>query len=314
MNQIRSTIETTAAGAVPKIKSILNNDSNRFFDSRSGHCIGSVVDYIRRYQVDWPKAEQMLDNNGFMPTVYLIFQQFKQDLSAAMSDRVYPDVMQFARQEEQKIEAFFASMFEPFESIVNGALEELAGSMQSFDIPAPTAAQDRLVKLPSLESVKAAANLQPPAMTAFLRYSAKLRTDALLKLGFVSVLKLIGRLAPGKEQRARSGRLRALQGNVRRMKKLTEDALVHQCKSYRENLKFAYLYKLVELMAVRLTESLLESFQVYGNDAQAAGEGISQHQSNKERTVETLTDMADSADAVSRRIDSLRSDVSRMSA
>ena len=174
---------------------------------------------------------------------------------------------------------------------------------------------DRIV-MPIVQTLrtKAAANLQPPAMTAFLRYSAKLRTDALLKLGFVSVLKLIGRLAPGKEQRARSGRLRALQGNVRRMKKLTEDALVHQCKNYRENLKFAYLYKLVELMAVRLTESLLESFQVYGNDAQAAGEGISQHQSDKERTVETLTDMADSADEVSRRIDSLRSDVSRMSA
>ena len=314
MNQIRSTIETTAAGAVPKIKSTLNNDCNRFFDSRSGHCIGSVVDYIRRYQVDWPTAEQMLEKNGFMPTVYLIFQQFKQDLSAAMTDRVYPDVIQFARQEEQKIEAFFASLFEPFESIVSGALEELTGSLQSFDLPGPSASPNHLVKLPSLESVKAAANLRPPAMTAFLRYSARLRTDALLKLGFVSVLKLIGKLAPGKEQRARSGRLRALQGNVRRMKKLTEDALVHQCKNYRENLKFTYLYKLVDVMAVRLTESLLESFQVYGDDAQTAGEGMSQHQSDKERTVETLTKMADSADAVSRRIDSLRSDVARMSA
>ena len=314
MDQIRSTIETTAAGAVPKIKSTLNNDCNRFFDSRSGHCIGSVVDYIRRYQVDWSTAEQMLEKNGFMPTVYLIFQQFKQDLSAAMTDRVYPDVIQFARQEEQKIEAFFTSLFEPFESIVNGALEELTGSMQSFDISGPTATQNHLVKLPSLESVKAAAKLRPPAMTAFLRYSARLRTDALLKLGFVSVLKLIGKLAPGKDQRARRGRLRALQGNVRRMKKLTEDALVHQCKNYRENLKFAYLYKLVDVTAVKLTESLLENFQVYGDDAQAAGEGITRFQSDKERTVETLTEMADSADAVSRRIDSLRSDVSRMSA
>ncbi|KPJ77060.1 MAG: hypothetical protein AMJ54_09245 [Deltaproteobacteria bacterium SG8_13] len=314
MNQIRSTIETTAAGAVPKIKSELNHDSNRFFDSRSGHCIGSVIDYVRGYQVDWRETEAMLENTGFMPTVYMVFQKFKQDLTTAMSERVYPDVVQFARQQEGKIEQFFASLFEPFESIVNGALEELAGSMQSFDIAGPVSMRDRRMELPPLESIKAAANLQPPPMVAFLRYSARLRTDALLKLGIVSFLKLVGKLAPNKEQRARSGRRRALQGNVRRMKKLTEDALLHQCKNYRENLKFAYLYKLVDLMAARLTESLLEGFQVYGDDAQTAGEGISQHHSDKERTVKTLTQMADSAGELGRKIADLRSNVSRIRA
>ena len=313
MNQIQSMIETTAAGAVPKIKAELNHDTNRFFDSRSGQCVGSVIDYVRRYGVDWIKTEAMLDSTGFMPTVYLIFQQFKQDLTAAMTEQVYPEVIQFARQEEEKIERFFAALFEPFESIVNGALEELTGSMRSLDVPGPALLQDRAMALPSMENVKAAVNLQPPPMVTFLRYSARLRTDAVLKLGVVSVLKLFGRLAPNKKQRARSFRLRALQGNVRRMKKLTEDALLHQCKNYRENLKFAYLYKLVDAMAAKLTESLLESFQGYGDDAESAGEGIARHQSDKERTVETLTKMAVSVDEVGRRIADLRSQVTRLS-
>ena len=314
MNQIRSTIETTAAGAVPKIKSELNNDCNRFFDSRSGHCVGSVIDYIRQYRVDWGEAEKMLESSGFMPTVYLIFQKFKQDLTTAMSDRVYPDLIRFARQEEQKIEQFFGSLFQPFESIVNGALDELAGVMQSFGIASPAPVQDSPMVLPSLESVKAAANLQPPPMVAFLRYSARLRTEALLQSGIVSLLKLVGKLAPGKAQRTRRGRLRALQGNVRRMKKLTEEALLHQCKNYRENLKFAYLYKLADLMAARLTESMLENLQVYGDDAQAAVEGISRHRTDKRQTVAVLTKMAASADAVGRRISDLRSNVSRIGA
>lgn len=313
MNQIRSMIETTAAGAVPKIKFELNRDCNRFFDSRSGQCVGSVIDFIRHYRVESRDYETMLEKAGFMQTVYLVFQKFKQDLSAAMTEQVHPEMIQFARQEEEKIERFFASLFEPFESIVNGALEELGKSMRSFDISNPTTARGQMRALPSLENVKAASNLQPPPMVTFLRYSAKLRTDAILKLGYVSALNLFGKLAPGKKQQARRGRLRALQGNVRRMKKLTEEALLHQCKNYRENLKFAYLYKLVDAVAAKFTESLLESFQVYGDDADAAETGVVRHHSDKERTVEALMKMADSADEVGRRIADLRSDVSQIS-
>ena len=184
--------------------------------------------------------------------------------------------------------------------------------MRSFDISNPTTARDQLTALPSMENVKAASNLQPPPMVTFLRYSAKLRTDAILKLGYVSVLNLFGKLVPGKKQQARRGRLRALQGNVRRMKKLTEEALLHQCKNYRENLKFAYLYKLVDVVAAKFTESLLESFQVYGDDADAAEAGVVRHRSDKERTVQALMNMADSADEVGRRIADLRSDVSQV--
>ena len=312
MHQIRSMIETTAAGAVPKIKSELNQHCNRFFDLRSGNCVGSVIDFIRQYRVDLRQTEAMLEKSGFMPTVYLVFQKFKQDLTAAMGEQLVPEVIQFARQQEQNIETSFTSLFEPFESIINGALEELDSSIQSFGIPNPPPVGSRQLELPSLQSVKAAANLQPPPMATFLRYSAKLKTDALLKLGFVSVLKLVDKLAPGKQQRMRRGRLRALQGNVRRMKKLTEEALLHQCKNYRENLKFAYLYKLVDLMAVRLTESLLESFRVYGDDAEAAGDGIALHQSDKERIMAALKEMSYTAEEVGRRIDGLRSDVSRI--
>jgi hypothetical protein len=314
MNQIRSMIETTAAGALPKIKSELNHDCNRFFDSGSGRCVGSVIDFIRQYRVDWRETEPMLRSTGFMPTVYLVFQKFKQDLSAAMTERVYPEVMQFARQEEEKIERFFVSLFEPFESIVTGGLEELADSMRAFDIHGTVPAEDRQIELPSLENVKASTNLQPPSMVAFLRYSARLRTDAMLKLGYVSILRLFGKLAPNREQQVRNRSLRALQGNVRRMKKLTEEALLHQCKNYRENLKFAYFYKLVDGMASRLTEALLEGFELYGDDAVTAGEGFARHQSDRERTVETLTKMAVSADEVGRRIADLRSNVSRIRA
>ena len=184
--------------------------------------------------------------------------------------------------------------------------------MRSFDIPGPPPAGNRGMQLPSLESVKAAANLQPPSMTNFLRYSARLKTDALLKLGYVSFLRLFGKLAPKKEQQVRSGSLRALQGNVRRMKKLTEEALLHQCKNFQENLKFAYFYRLVDQMAARLTESLLEGFAHYGDDAQAAGAGFARRQSDKEHTVQTLTEMAISADKVGRKIADLRSNVSRL--
>ena len=310
MDQLRSMIETTAAGAVPKIKSKLNDDSNRFFDRRSGQCVGSVIEYIRRYQVDLRETEAMLEKSGFMPTVYLVFQKFKQDLTAAMSEQVYPEVIQFARREEEKIEQFFTELFEPFESIINGALEELNGSMKSVNLTGPPVAGERRLQLPSLENVKTATKLRPPAMITLLRYTAKLRTDAILKLGYVSALKLFGRLLPEKQQRVRDGRLRALQGNVRRMKKLTADALLHQCKNYRENLKFAYFYKLVDAMAAELTESLLESFRIYGDDAQTAAEGLHRHQSDKERTLETLTEMASSADKVGRSIADLRSNVS----
>jgi GTPase SAR1 family protein len=314
MNQIETMIETTAAGAVPKIKNTLSTDSDRFFDARSGKCVSCVVDFIRDYQVEFNNYEESLLNSGFFNTVYLVFQEFKQALHETMTGTVYPEIVQFVQQEERKIEKFLDAVFEPYESIIDDALADLREVVRDAAIAEAIPEGLRRVELPSLDSLKQISGLKLPPLVTFLRYSAKIKSEAFMKLGAFTFIKFMRRISKKKDQPANATQLKALQGSVKRMKQLTKRSIVYQCKDYRENLKFKYLFILIELASHKLTETLLERFRLYGNDTIEIIEKIGRHQSNKQQAVKIINEMASMAIVTQAKIGDLRERVKRLDA
>ncbi|HHP7234425.1 MAG TPA: dynamin family protein [Desulfobacterales bacterium] len=309
MQQIRSMIETTAAGAAAKIKQEINLEVNRFFDSGTGGCLGKVVDIIRAYQIDLNKYRSTLHDGGFSNALYLVFQEFKQALDKAMTGTIYPEVVRFTHGQEEKIETYYRSIYEPFEGIVEQALMAVFARLQEMELTEP--ASDDLpgaVELPSVESVKNAAGLKLPPMVAFLRYSAKIKTEAFLNLGFFSLLQGFQKLLR-KNRPAGESQVRALKRSVDHMKKLTEESLLFQCKDYRENLKFRYLYKLVDAVSQAMAETVLSRFQTFGSDTATALQQIQERHSGREEVGTAIAAMDRQTSMLGDQLQQLKIDI-----
>ena len=309
MQQIRSMIETTAAGAAAKIKQEINLEVNRFFDSGTGGCLGKVVDIIRAYQIDLNKYRSTLHDGGFSNALYLVFQEFKQALDKAMTGTIYPEVVRFTHGQEEKIESYYRSIYEPYEGIVEQALVAVFARLQEMELT-ETASDDLpgAVELPSVESVKNAAGLKLPPMVAFLRYSAKIKTEAFLNLGFFSLLQGFQKLLR-KNRPAGESQVRALKRSVDHMKKLTEESLLFQCKDYRENLKFRYLYKLVDAVSQTMAETVLSRFQTFGSDTATALQQIQERHSGREEVGTAIAAMDRQTSVLGDQLQQLRIDI-----
>ena len=312
MAQIKKVVEATGAGAVPKIKDEIKNDSNRFFDADAGESIGNLIDFIRNYTVDSNYYKQNTKESGFMTSVSLVFQEFKRALDRNMTDSVYPEVIRFVFKEEKKIEAYFKSIFEPYESLVDGALADLGKVLTDFDIKNNIATDEPRTDLPTLEALKEASKLKVPPLVAIMRYSAKIKTEAIVRLGYYAIVKGVTNIFKKGNPVDNGMYSNALQSSVEQMKQLTEKTVLYQCKDYRENLKFKYLFKLVDLVAQKLTETLTGRFEAYGSGTSEMVDLIKRHQADKHQAIDIILQMESLATGVGTRIADLRKQVDQM--
>jgi GTPase SAR1 family protein len=306
ISQIKTVVATTIAGAVPKIKKELTADVNRFFEFPSGACASQTIGFVRDYRVDFTQFQQSLQDNGFLNTLYLVFQEFKLALDTTMTNVVYPEIVQFVRREEEKIQHHIASIFQPYEGIVDQGLSELRNVLNGFDIDRRPDRHFRSQDLPSVAAVKESAGLKLPPLVAFLGYSTQIKTEAFISLGFFSVTKFFKTVFKSKETGPKGSHVKALQKSVRRMKRLTEDSLQFQFKDYRENLKFTYLFRLLEEVAQRLVETLTDRFQAYGGDTTDISAHFDRQHSDRQYIATLIKDMQITAGDIDDMISRLR--------
>jgi len=306
IGQIKTVVATTIAGAVPKIKKELTTDVNRFFEFPSGACASQTIGFVRDYRVDFTQFQHSLQDNGFLNTLYLVFQEFKLALDTTMTNVVYPEIVQFVRREEEKIQHHIASIFQPYEGIVDQGLSELRNVLNGFDIDRRPDRHFRPQDLPSVAAVKESAGLKLPPLVAFLGYSTQIKTEAFISLGFFSVTKFFKTVFKRKETGYKGSHVKALQKSVRRMKRLTEDSLQFQFKDYRENLKFTYLFRLLEEVAQRLVETLTDRFQAYGSDTTEISAHFDRQLSDRQHIATLIKDMQITAGDIDDMISRLR--------
>ena len=306
IGQIKTVVATSIAGALPQLEKELAADVNRFFDFPSGACARPIVGFIRDYRIEAGRYDGSLAENGFLDTLYLIYQEFKLALDTVMTTAVYPDIVRFTRLEEEKIDRHFEAVFRPYEGIVDQGLSELKDVLVGLDIAGraggPAGARD----VPAAADARESAGLKLPPLVAFLTYSASIKSEAFLSLGVFSLVKFFNTILKRRESGPGGSHARALQKGVRRMKRLTEESLRFQFIDYRENLKFTYLFPLVEEVERRLVENLTERFQAYSNDTGELSAHVDRQQSDREKIAGLFQEMQRAAGEIDDRISQLR--------
>ncbi|HUV78340.1 MAG TPA: dynamin family protein [Desulfobacterales bacterium] len=304
MRHIKSVIKNTLTGSTKKINQDLKTDIERFFDIRYGDLLQDIIEFIRDYKVSYQQYEENLQASGFPNTLYLVFQEFKQALDTYMTETINPEVIRFIREKEKRIHENLESIADPFDAMVQDAIVGYNGMMENFGIVRSFESPER-IDLPDIDTIKAITGLTLPPAVAYMRYTAKIKTEAFMRLGFYTVVKFFKKLLKKPIERKNEEGILALQAGVLRMKRETERSMAFFFKDYQENIKFQYMYKIVEAVSNSLYASLIDRFQAYAADLSNTVELINDTLIDKEQASTTLQEMAVTAGKIEEKINTV---------
>ncbi|RJQ70534.1 MAG: hypothetical protein C4519_20745 [Desulfobacteraceae bacterium] len=307
MDQVQSTIQNTLEGAVQKISREMKKDVDRFFDYYTGPILKKTIVFVRDYHVALERYHEQL-STGFTHTLYLVFQEFKQALDGFMAEKVNPEIMGYVLGEEKRLQEKLRLIAQPYEAMVKDALLQYEDALKQFGLAHASSDWKWHGDL-DLGSVKQTARLELPPAAASMHYSAQIRTEAVMRLGFYALVRGIRKILKKPVGAEKEEELRALKAGIRKMKEETERSLVAHFKDYKENLKFQYIQRLAELAGQRLYEMLTGQFGAYVGDVKGWAAAISERRHDKERLDGTLASIEQSISMQQAGLDAVRQEV-----
>ncbi|MCK4534157.1 MAG: hypothetical protein KAT81_01425 [Syntrophobacterales bacterium] len=308
LNQLKSLISNTIDAASRETKLDAWKTIDKFFDARSGNLVKDIREHIKNYKVDYQTSEDDVEDLGFSTTLYMIFQDFKHDLDLFMAEAISPQLIQFTRQEEIKVNTFLADIARAYDSLMGNALQKYEEALENVGISSRRHTFDEMYSI-DLENLKKRIKCNVPKLISSLRYTAKIRTEAIMRLKYYDLVKLIKKVLKKDIQNEKAGEILALKDGVQRIKKETIRSIISSLNNYKENLKFLYFFRLIDEAPKILNGMLLDRFYVFTVDISATADSIGKEQSVKEDTINTLELMDDSLQTLSFRILRLREDM-----
>jgi len=311
MGKIASLVKSTLDGSVQKVKKEIKTNIDRFFDARYGSTMKQIIDYIRTYRMPFERYEENLEASGFTDTLYLVFQDFKESLDKHLAETINPQIIRFVRQEEARVAEYLESIAGPYETMVQEAMADYNHSMEQLGISL-NGGDNAEERKKNLSARQHGSDLTLPPLDTTMRYSARIKTEAVVKLGVYSLENIFRKLLKKNSGGGIQQKVKALNDGVKRMKRETERSVLAHLKDYKENIKFQYMYKLSSAMAEHLYGVLLESFDAYFSDISNMVALIREERIDKKSTLQLLEKMETDASMALGKIDRLRNKI-RMS-
>ena len=303
--QLKTMMKSTLDGALQKIRQDIKTDVDRFFDIRYGDVLSGILRFIRQYTAVIDLFQEKTPKVGFTQALFLVFQEFKHSLDTFVTESTMPEVIRFVREEEAKIVACLLMIATPYDGLLQDALSDYRISMSSLGF---TSVQDRIdpIHIPELDAVKSRSRLRLPPAGVTLQYSARIKTEAIVKLGCYTLVTLVKRLLKKSTENRQEDEIHALKDGMDRMKQETERSIISHFKDYRENMKFQYILKLADAAFQSLLECLMERFDTYSTDIARIMQWADGHQTDKGQVSSTLNGMRLKSREIAEQIKNIR--------
>ncbi|MCD6139202.1 MAG: dynamin family protein [Deltaproteobacteria bacterium] len=302
--QVTMIIKDTMDGTTSKLKQELRRDIERFFDPKYGEAIRGILDFVDSHGLSAKDYEKDLETSGLLPTLYQIFQALQHDVTRYMAESVNPKIVNFIRGEEQKVKDVFDRISESYSLMIKDSFHEHHRSMKKLGIKLPT---DKLkgISCPDIAVVKSDAGLKIPRLITAMRYTARIRTEAIFRLGLYNTLKAMKKLLKKPVDAGPDSAIRSTEHTVRRMKEEIQESIIHSLIDYTENLKYQYFFKLVDAVSSRLYEALTSHSRAFTVSLLNVRSLIEDERLTKQELMSNLSSMAETLDLVAKKIGKL---------
>ena len=308
LDKINATAKKTLSGAVPEIKNTLEQDIHRFFDTHSDSVIGNLENFIQGYALAPDKYQGNDKHADFSQILYGVFQDFKQSIDAHITETVNPELIRSLQAIEKRIGEYFETLLVPFDTMMEEAYAEFNGHPDSS--PWHAAGIHRPPnRYPQMDTIIKISGLKPPALVTATHYSAGIKAEAIVRLGFYKAVqksKTMFKKSAGQDGRELR---KALEDTLRRMKRETQRSVVFHLKDYRENLKFSYLFQLVEVARESYSQAVLDRFQAYFSDLSAIFERVGTNRDDREKAKAIIDEMDRASRQLIEKVNRIRMEI-----
>jgi GTPase SAR1 family protein len=303
IDQIQALVRDTLDGAAAKQRAVLRQEVDRFFSPRTGTLIGDTLTFVRQYTPETAKYRESLQSAGFSSGLYLVFQDFRQALEGFLADTVTPEVLRFLRAAEIRTVEQLSEVALPFAIMAREALADLDTGATGGS----AAVEDSLrLTFIDVDALKQRAGIKIPSAATPLGFSARIRTEAVARLGFYTAVEWARRILKKPTAAPTDKGVQALLDGLRRIKRETLRAVEFHFKNYQENIKFQYLFKLVEAATVGIREALGDQLRAYGEDLSLLAERIESQGVGRQQVADRLEGIETAAAAAGRTLAELR--------
>ena len=305
MNQVKRVVKNTLDGSIPKVKSELKKEIDRFFDLKSEYVLGRIFDFIRTYTIPSSRYEDAIKHSGFTNTLYLVYQDFKLALDGFIAETINPEIIRFIGKTEKKIQKYFEEVANPYVLIAQDAMQEYKDSMAAFGIEL-SHSRSESVYLIDMNLIKGNAGIKFTPVKSSMRYSALIKSEAIMRLGFYSAVKILRRILKKSFPNNKKEEILALDDGVRRIKRETEKSISAHFRDYKENIKFQYFFKLIESIVNNSYDNIRERIEIYSSDLSLILDSAHTKKTDRAKAVGTIRSMDASANIIIDRIEDLR--------
>ncbi|MBW2108629.1 MAG: dynamin family protein [Deltaproteobacteria bacterium] len=264
--QVTGVINDTLDGTTRKLKRDLGEDVDRFFDVKYGDVGQEIVGFIEHYRVSAEDYRQDLEESGFLPTLYRVFQALQQATNRFIAESINPKLVEFVTREEGKIEEVFGQVMGPYALMIRDAIDRYRQTLEQLGVERPGDEDYGSIRAPAIAVIKADGDIKIPRLASTMRYTARIKTEAVLRLGFYKTLKTARKLLKKPVAQGPDTAMRSLDESVRRIKDQMQDSINEHFMDYKENLKYQYIFKVVDAMSERLYENLKDHMMAFTGD------------------------------------------------
>ncbi len=303
MNQIKEMVQSTLNGGVSKLKSELKIKINSFFDVKYGEILPPLIQFIRNYNITFDNYEKNIDAIGFQKTLFLIYQEFKQAVDLYITENTNPQIIGFIKKEEIHCKETLELIVSPYKSMINDSLSEYSKIQDSLNFNQKA---DSKIKIHDLSSIKTLMGINLPPCSAVIKYSAKVQAEAMVKLGFFSIIKLFKKLLNKEPAQSNKETILSLKSAVLRIKRETEDSIIFHLNNYCENIKFQYVFKLIDILSNHLYENVMDEYKAYVTDLTGITNIIDENMTYKKTVLEGLTKIDVDTRLILKSLDKIR--------
>lgn len=309
IDNVISIITNTLEGTHRKLEKNLGKFVDRYFDPDYGETIQEIFRFIKTYQVQIDKPGKAMDASGFMATLYLIFQKFKQALNSYLAESVNIAIVEFVSQQESYIKEIMDGVSTSFHSMIQDALHEYIHEIQKSGLMVqPRESANRPSRI-DIDAVKFRNHLKIPILSSNIRYSAEIKTEAIFQFGFYKVLSFLKRVLQKEPVREEKKYLELLQNRIHRIKRITRDSIKGLFMDYKENLKFQYLYKLVDAVSDALFEDMAGRIRAFAVDITSIEKRVEDTQEAKKKSAKRLVAIEKQVRNVIEELENIKSQV-----
>ena len=294
INRVQSMIQSTVEGTVQQVKRELKKEVDDYLDPRYGEAVAPVIEFVRNYSISAEKYAEYLAAGRFSDALYMVFQEFTHELDAFMAETVNPKIFNFIKTEEDRIREYFSTITGPYEAMVVDAMSQYNAVLENLGLEPMTEAIVE-IPMPDFQAIKREHGLELPPAATTMNYSKAIKTEAIMRFGMQNLLSRVKRLLRRSSGQSAAEGQAALKTAAKRMKRETEEGISFQFKNYKENIKFQYLFKLVEAVSDQLYAEIMDRFHDFTSDLVQLSGFAGKHQDEGAQVVSQLTEMAEVA-------------------